>query len=313
MNELRLDGRTAIVTGAGGNPSLGRAHALLLAARGANVVVNDIGRDPESFGYSDSASAAEVAEEIRARGGKAAADCHSVATEEGARSVIQSAIDAFGRVDILVNNAMVSAMAPFDVMKARDVHRQIEVDLLGVIWMCRAAWPYMRAQGYGRVVNISSGAFTGAALLSAYGAAKGGVFSLTRTLAAEGAPLGIKANTVVPGAFTRGVAATIKETSPMYGAMRDQLPAELVSPVVVYLAHDDCPVSGECIEAMGGSVRRIYLAQTRGIQDRALTVEKLAQRWAEIMADADATTIGHGTIDLTDHARPYPPASKPNG
>ena len=111
MNELRFDGRTAIVTGAGGNPSLGRAHALLLAARGANVVVNDIGRDPETPGYSGAASAEAVVQEIRALGGKAVADIHSVASEDGATAIVQTALDAFGGIDILINNAGISIAA----------------------------------------------------------------------------------------------------------------------------------------------------------------------------------------------------------
>src|SRR5690349_4317823 len=105
MAELRFEGKTAVVTGAGGNPSLGRAHALLLASRGANVVVNDIGSDPESKGYKGKASAKAVVAEIKAAGGKAVADTHSVASEEGANALIKTAVDAFGSVDILVNNA----------------------------------------------------------------------------------------------------------------------------------------------------------------------------------------------------------------
>ena len=128
---IRFDGRTAIVTGAGGNPSLGRAHALLLAARGANLVVNDIGRDPETPGYTGAASAAAVAAEIRALGGRAVADVHSVATEEGAAAVVQTALDSFGGIDILVNNAGISIAAPFDEMSSRDFRRHIDINLHG--------------------------------------------------------------------------------------------------------------------------------------------------------------------------------------
>jgi NAD(P)-dependent dehydrogenase (short-subunit alcohol dehydrogenase family) len=311
---LRFDGRTAIVTGAGGNPSLGRAHALLLGARGANVVVNDIGRDPETPGYSGTASAAAVAEEIRALGGKAVADVHSVATEDGAAAVVQTALDAFGGVDILVNNAGISTAAPFDEMTSRDFRRHIDVNLMGPIWTCRAAWPHMRAKGYGRIVNITSGALAGFSWLVAYGTSKGGLLSLTRSLAAEGASLGIKANALNPGAFTRMVAAQQAPTSPMYRHARENLPPELVSPVVAFLAHEKCPVTGECIEAVGGEVRRIYVARTAGFTDRNLSPEMVAARWNEVMAGSAESLIAHGTFDPTQwDIKPYRAAETDGG
>jgi NAD(P)-dependent dehydrogenase (short-subunit alcohol dehydrogenase family) len=308
MDELRFDGRVAVVTGAGGNPSLGRAHALLLAARGAKVVVNDIGRDTETPGYEGSASAEAVAAEIRALGGEAVADVHSVATEAGAAAVVQTALEAFGGIDILVNNAGLSLAARFDEMTLHDFQRHIEVNLMGSVWTCRAAWPHMRARGYGRIVNTTSGALAGYASLVAYGASKGGLFSLTRALAAEGAALGIRVNAVNPGAFTRMVAAQQEESSPMYQHAQANLPAELVSPVVAFLAHQDCPVTGECIDAVGGEVRRVYLAQTPGISDRELTVETVASRWDEVMAGAADGLIGCGGFDPTTwDLKPYRP------
>ena len=304
--KLRFDGRTAVVTGAGGNPSLGRAHALLLGARGANVVVNDIGRDPETPGYSGSASAQAVAEEIRALGGNAVADVHSVATEDGAAAIIQTALDAFGGVDILVNNAGISIAAPFDEMSSRDFRRHIDINLMGPIWTCRAAWPHLRAKGYGRIVNTTSGALAGFTWLAAYGTSKGGLLSLTRSLAAEGASLGIKANAINPGAFTRMVAAQQEPTSPMYKHASENLPPELVSPVVAFLAHETCPVTGECIDAVGGEVRRTYLAQTAGFTDRNLSPEALAARWNEVMAGSVEGLLAHGTFDPTQwDVKPY--------
>ena len=144
MSEFRFEGRTAIVTGAGGNPSLGRAHALLLGARGANVVVNDIGSDPEQRHYPGAASAEAVAAEIRAAGGKAIANTDSVATPEGAEAIVQAALDAFGSVDILVNNAGISIGAPFDVISPRDIQRHFDINLMGTVWCSRAAWPHMK-------------------------------------------------------------------------------------------------------------------------------------------------------------------------
>jgi NAD(P)-dependent dehydrogenase (short-subunit alcohol dehydrogenase family) len=311
VDQLRFDGRTAIVTGAGGNPSLGRAHALLLAERGANVVVNDIGRDPETPGYSGTASAQQVADEIIALGGKAIADTNSVASPEGADAIVRTALDAFGGIDILVNNAGISIAAPFDQITDRDFRRHIDINLMGPVWLCRAAWGQMRAQGYGRIVNITSGAMTGFAWLTAYGASKGGLFSFTRALAAEGEPLGIKVNAVNPGAFTRMVAAQQEESSQMLNYARDNLPPELVSPVVAFLAHERCPITGECIEAVGGEVRRVQVTQTAGFADRALTLEKVAERWDELFADGTGSVIPYAAMDTTQwDIKPYQPAEQ---
>lgn len=306
MQDLRFDGRIAIVTGAGGNPSLGRAHALLLAARGAKVVVNDIGRDPETPGYTGEASAEAVVQEIRALGGEAVADTHSVASEEGAAAVVETALRAYGGVDILVNNAGLSIAAGFEAMTARDFQRHIDVNLMGAVWTCRAAWPHMRERGYGRIVNTTSGAMAGYAALVAYGASKGGLWALTRALAAEGAALGIKVNAVSPGAFTRMISAQQEETSPLLQHAKASLPAELVAPVVAWLAHERCPVSGECVEAVGGEVRRVYLAQTPGFADRDLTLETVAARWDEAMAGAADGLIGCAGFDTAEWGlKPY--------
>jgi NAD(P)-dependent dehydrogenase (short-subunit alcohol dehydrogenase family) len=247
-----------------------------------------------------------VAEEIRALGGNAVADVHSVATEDGAAAIIQTALDAFGGVDILVNNAGISIAAPFDEMTSRDFRRHIDINLMGPIWTCRAAWPHMRAKSYGRIVNITSGALAGFTWLVAYGTSKGGLLSLTRSLAAEGATLGIKANAVNPGAFTRMVAAQQEPTSPMYRHASENLPPELVSPVVAFLAHEKCPVTGECIDAVGGEVRRTYVAQTPGFTDRNLTPEMLAARWNDVMAGSAEGLLAHGTFDPTQwDVKPY--------
>jgi len=307
MQEFRFEGRTAIVTGAGGNPSLGRAHALLLASRGANVVVNDIGR-PDAPGYSEPASAETVAGEIHALGGHAVADIHSVATESGARAVVQTALEAFGRVDILVNNAGISIAAPFERMTAEDTRRHIDVNLMGSLWMCRAAWPQMQQQGYGRIVNTGSGAFAGMWALVAYAASKGGIFSLTRGLAVEGAGFGIKANTLLPGGYTRMLFAQQEPNSPMYEHAKKNLPAESVSPLVAFLSHEQCPVSGECFDAMGGMARRVYLAHTEGITDPNLTIEAVADGWHDIMGQPGDPTVDLGTVDSSEwHLKPYAP------
>lgn len=282
MTELRFDGRTAVVTGAGGNPSLGRSYALLLAERGANVVVNDIG-STEAPGYTGTASAQKVVDEIRRSGGNAVADENSIATEAGASALIQTAIEAYGRVDVLVNNAGISIAAAFDEMTPRDIQQHIDINLMGTIWTCRAAWPLMKANGYGRIVNTSSGAFAGAPLLVAYSASKGGVFSFTRSLASEGDSFGIRVNNLNPGAFTRMVAAQQDESSPMYQLAQSNLPPELVAPVAAFLSHESCPANGDTINGVGGLVNRVYLAETGGFTANPLTIEAVAERWAQVI------------------------------
>ena len=299
MAEFRFEGRTAIVTGAGGNPSLGRAHALLLGARGANVVVNDIGSDPEMRHYPGAASAEAVAAEIRAAGGKAIANTNSVATPEGAQAIVAAALDAFGSVDILVNNAGISIGAPIDLISPRDIQRHLDINLLGTLWCSRAAWPHMKSVGYGRIVNITSASMTGFADQAAYAASKGGIWSLTRALAAEGAGLGIKVNAVSPGGYTRLVMSTLEEDSPLLAQSRESLPAELSSPAVAFLAHEACPVTGECLDAVGGEVQRCFIGRSAGFNDRDHTIETIAARWDEVMDTNAAATVGLATMDTS--------------
>ncbi|WP_052223039.1 SDR family NAD(P)-dependent oxidoreductase [Novosphingobium malaysiense] len=309
MEELRFDGRTAIVTGAGGNPSLGRSHALLLAERGANVVVNDIGRLPAGLGYEGEANAQAVVEEIQAAGGKAVASTNSVATQEGADAIVATALEAFGTVDILVNNAGICPVVAFEEMDPADFRQTIEVNLMGTVHTCRAAWGHMKATGYGRIVNISSGSMAGFAWQTAYAAAKGGVYSLTRALAAEGAEHGIKSNSVIPGALTRMVYAAQDEASSSFIAhARQNLPPEIVSPAVAFLAHESVPFTGECIESIGGHVARFYLARTPGFDDPAMTLETLADRWEDVFAGSPQGVSRHDDADPRDWSiKPYKP------
>jgi NAD(P)-dependent dehydrogenase (short-subunit alcohol dehydrogenase family) len=283
MEKLRFDGRTAIVTGSGSKPGLGRVYAMELASRGANVVINDIGWDPEHQGYLEPASAEKVVEEIRAMGGNAVADTNTVATEKGAAAIVKTAIDAFGGVDIIVNNAGVALIAAIDVMSPRDFQRHMEVNVLGPIWLARAAWPHMKAKKYGRIVNATSGAMEGIALMTAYSTSKGAMYSFTRAAALEGEEYGIKVNSINPAAFTRMVTSTHEPQSSFYQASKANCRPEEVAPVVVFLAHETCPVSGECIEGVMGHVRRVCYAQTPGFTQRDLTAETVAERWDEVM------------------------------
>ena len=306
MADLRFDGRVAIVTGAGGRPGLGRAYARLLASRGARVVVNDIGADPDARGRSDNAAADAVVKEILDDGGEAVADTHSVAEEDSALAVVQTAIDAFGRVDILVNNAGMCIFADVDQMTPADVRLHVDVHLLGTTWMCRAAWPHMRSAGYGRIVNITSWAMNGMRQLTAYGAAKGGIFAFTRSLAIEGATHGIRCNSLGPFAATRMNAVSLREDSAFLQWTMTQ-PAELVAPVVAFLCHEDCPVNGESFIALGGTVQRVFLSRTAGYTDPALTIESVRDNFDAVMDPGGAaiSLIDAPGEEFDVGARPY--------
>jgi NAD(P)-dependent dehydrogenase (short-subunit alcohol dehydrogenase family) len=190
MSEMRFDGRVAIVTGAGNG--LGRSYARMLAARGAKVVVNDIGTSSMGKGH-DEAPAHAVAREIIDAGGQAVADTHTVADERSAGAIVQTAIDAFGKVDILVNNAGISIMAPFGELSSADFTKVVNTNMMGVVWTCRAAWPHMQKARYGRIVNITSTSFLGHPTLTAYVTARAATFGFTRTLGLEGTEYNISA------------------------------------------------------------------------------------------------------------------------
>jgi NAD(P)-dependent dehydrogenase (short-subunit alcohol dehydrogenase family) len=215
-------------------------------------------------------------------------------------------LDAFGGVDILINNAGMSYNASIDEVTSEHLHRIIDVNLMGPIWGARAVWPHMKKKGYGRIVNTVSGSMYGFALQAPYAAAKGGVYALTRALATEGKRIGVKVNSVAPGAFTRMVIASQEEDCTTFQMTKNHMPAELVSPAVAYLAHEQCPVSGECLDVMAGSVRRLYWAETKGFADPELTIEKVAERWDEVMAGMSEDAIVLGDFDgFQRHDKPY--------
>jgi NAD(P)-dependent dehydrogenase (short-subunit alcohol dehydrogenase family) len=296
--ELRFDGRVAVVTGAG--RGLGRQHALLLAARGTRVVVNDAGGSLAGDG-SDVAAADSVVREIAALGGEAAADTHSVGTPEGAVAVVTTALQHFGRVDIVINNAGIVRDAALASMTPEMLDSVLEVHLHGSFHVTRAAWAHMTKQGYGRIVNTCSAAgLLGVQNMSNYGAAKGGVYGLTRTLAVEGAPLGIRVNAVAPIAWTRMLERSLATAIPKDAESAQLLEElsktfltfapELVSPIVAYLAHENCPVTGEVYSAGGGQVSQLFMGRTHGYQHTALTPELVQQHFGQIRDQAGYTT-----------------------
>jgi NAD(P)-dependent dehydrogenase (short-subunit alcohol dehydrogenase family) len=272
--DLGYDGKVAVITGAGGG--LGRSHALELAKRGALIVVNDLGGSVDGQGGSHTA-AQQVVDEIAAAGGEAVANYDSVATAEGGQGIIQTALDAFGRVDIVINNAGILRDAAFKNMTPELLEPVIDVHLKGAFYVTQAAWQHMRDQNYGRIVNTSSAAgIFGNFGQTNYGAAKAGLVGFTRVLAVEGAKNNIKANAIAPVAKTR-------MTEDLLGPMADKLDPAFITPVVAWLAHEDCPVTGEVYSCGGGHVARIFTAVTPGWTDtESLTVEDIRDHFDEI-------------------------------
>jgi NAD(P)-dependent dehydrogenase (short-subunit alcohol dehydrogenase family) len=214
---LSLEGRVAVVTGAG--RGIGRATALALAARGASVLVNDLGAALEGDGPSSS-PAESVAQEIQAAGGRAAADTHSVAEWESAQQIISSALDQFGQIDLLINNAGLSATAPLWEQDPEHFDRVVRSHLHGTFFCMRAAVPHMKERGFGRIVNLVSRAgLLGVPNQSAYAAGKGGVFGLTNVASLDLADSGITVNAVNPAATeTRMVTTAIDAFKKQGGA-----------------------------------------------------------------------------------------------
>jgi NAD(P)-dependent dehydrogenase (short-subunit alcohol dehydrogenase family) len=275
MEPLAFDGKVAIVTGAGGG--LGRSHALELARRGALVVVNDLGSSVD--GRGGSASAAEhVVDEIRAAGGDAVSNADSVATPEGGAAIVQSALDAFGRVDIVVNNAGILRDAAFKNVTPELLDPVIDVHLKGAFNVLRHAWPLLREQNYGRVLNTSSGSgLFGNFGQSNYGAAKAGLLGLTRVLSIEGARNNVNVNAIAPIAHTRMTESQMSE----------EMRPELISPLVAYLCHASCEITGQAYSVGGGRVSRLFLGMTTGITEPDLSAEMIAERIGEIEDTAE--------------------------
>jgi NAD(P)-dependent dehydrogenase (short-subunit alcohol dehydrogenase family) len=272
--DLGFDGKVAIITGAGGG--LGKQHALMMAARGALVVVNDLGGAVDGSG-SDKGAAQLVVDEITAAGGEAVANTDSVATPEGGEAIVQTALDTFGRVDIVVNNAGILRDKSFHNMTSDLVDPVIDVHLRGAFHVTQPAWKVMREQGYGRIVSTSSAAgIFGNFGQANYGAAKMGLVGFTNVLAVEGAKYDIKANAIAPLAFTR-------MTEDLLGPLGDKLQPELVSPLVTYLCHESCEATGRVFSVGGGRVAEVFIAECQGYTNtEGLTPENLRDNWGAV-------------------------------
>lgn len=302
MTERRFDDRVAVITGAG--RGLGRAYALLLASKGARVVVNDPGFGVAGVG-ADAGPAEDVVREIKALGGDAVASTESVTSPEGGEAIVQSALDNFGRIDILVHNAGNNRYSPLAQMSHEDFKAVIDVHLMGAFNVVRPAFPLMCEAGYGRIVLTSSiGGIYGNSNVANYGSAKAGIIGLSNVTALEGAPNGVKSNVIVPGALTRLADGLDTSQYPPMGP-------ELVAPVVGWLSHESCTVTGELLVSVAGRVARAFMAETVGVYRPEWTIDDVGEQIDAIRDPAGQWTLPPVPSGFIDHlGRSFEMASK---
>lgn len=292
MSELRFDGRVAVITGAG--RGLGRSYALLLAARGAKVVVNDNGsatRGDEIVANP----AQDVVDEIKAAGGEAVACIESVATPEGAAAIVQCAIDTWGQIDVLIHNAGNVRYGEIADLSIEDFNAVTDVHFKGGFYLAKAAMPHMIAAKYGRVVlTASCSGLYGSKTTVNYGMSKAGLMGLNNVIALEGGEHGIQSNTIVPAAVTR--MADGLDTS-AYPPMEP----ELVAPMVAWLCHESCPVSGEHYIAAAGRMARAFTTETKGVFQPSWTIEQVASQIEAIRDPAEQWTFPPYPSGMIDH------------
>lgn len=291
MSELRFDDRVAVITGAG--RGLGRAYALLLASKGAKVVVNDPGVSMKGDGV-DAGPAEEVVQEIKAAGGEAVANTDSVATPEGGQAMIDAALSNYGRVDILIHNAGIVRRALLDEMSIADFEDVLDVHLRGGFHVVRAAFPHMKKAGYGRIVMTGSiNGLYGNAGAANYSVAKAGLLGLSNVAAIEGEEFDIKSNVILPAAVTRMSEGV--DTSAFPPMDPDQ-----VAPAVGWLAHESCSVTGEMLISAAGRVARAYAAESAGVYQPTWTVEQIGEQIDNIRSSEEPQLfdpVPHGHID----------------
>ncbi len=292
MPELRYDGRVAVITGAG--RGLGRSYALLLASRGCKVVVNDNGgstRGDEVIANP----ADEVVAEIKAAGGEAVSCAASVATPEGAQGIVQTALDTWGRIDILIHNAGNVRYGTIAELSIEDFTAVTDVHFKGGFYMVKAAFPHMARAGYGRVVLTSSvSGMYGSATTVNYGMSKAGLIGLNNVAALEGAEHGIQSNVIIPAAVTR--MADGLDTS-----MYPPLEPELVAPMVAYLAHEGCTQTGELMIAGGGRMARTWFTESKGLYQHAWSVDDVAAQIEAIRNSGEQWTFAQSPDGMIKH------------
>jgi NAD(P)-dependent dehydrogenase (short-subunit alcohol dehydrogenase family) len=305
MPVLRFDERVAVITGAG--RGLGRAYALLLASRGARVVVNDPGGSLQGDGF-DAGPAEQVAREIRAAGGEALACTASVATPKGGSEIVEAALDHYGRIDVLVHNAGIVRAASLREMTQDDFDAVLDVHLRGAFHVVRPAFAPMCDASYGRVVLTSSiGGLYGNHRQANYGVAKAGLIGLSNVVALEGAAANVKCNVIVPGAVTRMAEGLDTSAYP-------PMSPELVAPVVGWLAHESCSVTGEMLISIAGRIARAVIAETPGVYRAGWSIEDVAAHMDAIRSTDSTLVFPVVPSAHTDHIRySFAMAAKGNG
>jgi len=286
---IRFDERVAIVTGAGAG--LGRSYALELAARGARVVVNDSGV------LSDGSSRAlKVAKEIREQGGHAVANCDSVADRDSAGKIVTAAMESFGRLDILINNAGILRDKSFSKMPIDDFEEVLRVHLLGTVYLTKAAFPIMQQAKYGRVLlTTSTAGLYGNFGQTNYAAAKLGVVGLMNALKLEGAKYDITVNTIAP------IAATGMAGGTFPAEIADRIKPGLVASMALYLVSDQCRSTGKILSAGGGYYSSVQMNEGSGVRfatGAAVTVEQIAERFPEIISTKDVRYYENATENV---------------
>lgn len=294
MPELRFDDRVAVITGAG--RGLGRAYALLLGSKGAKVVVNDPGGSLRGEGV-DAGPADEVVQQITAAGGEAVACTESVATAEGGQAIISSALDHYGRLDVLIHNAGIVRYGSLQEMTQADFDAVLDVHLRGAFHVVRPAFPLMCKAGYGRVVLTSSvGGLYGSPHVASYGMAKAGMIGLSNVVALEGAAEGVKCNIIVPAAVTRMAEGIDTSAYPPMGA-------ELAAPVVGWLAHESCSITGEMLVSIAGRVARTFIAESPGVYQPSWSIEQVGEQIAAIRDTRDPWILPIVPLGQAEHIR----------
>jgi NAD(P)-dependent dehydrogenase (short-subunit alcohol dehydrogenase family) len=282
MTEARFDERVAVITGSG--RGLGRAYAELLASKGAKIVVNDPGSSIKGDAITED-PAQDVVDAIKAAGGEAVVNRDSVATPEGGKAIIDTAMDAFGRIDILIHNAGNVRYGALDEISFEDFKAVIDVHFMGAFNVVRPAFPLMKAAGYGRVVLTSSiGGVYGNAGVVNYGMSKSGMIGLSNIIGIEGAEHDIKSNLILPGAVTRMAESVDTSQFPPMGP-------ELVAPMVGWLCHESCSVSGEMYAAVGGRMGRVYVAEAEGVYKPSWTIDEISANITAIRDPGDTPWV----------------------
>ena len=297
MSDVRFDGRVAIVTGAGGG--LGRSHALLLASRGAKVVVNDLGGSRDGTGAPSSEMANKVVEEIRSAGGQAVADAHGVDTVEGGEAIVKTALDAYGTVDIVIANAGILRDRAFHNITEEDWDKIFAVHVKGSYDVIQPAFRIMRQNSYGRIIVTTSNAgLYGNFGQANYSSAKTAVLGFASTLELEGAKYNIKANVIAP------VAASRLTEDVMPPQVLEKLKPEYVSPMVAYLCSEECAVSGQIFTAGGGYFGRAAIVEGKGAILPNASLEDIRDNFAKISDLSGAEEFANAFDEVSKRLQP---------